>query len=177
MKASIRRGVVTGIIILAAFLLQNNFFAAIPLIRTTPNLLLLVTVSFGLLHGRLTGMFVGFFAGLLTDIFGGTLLGQYALILSVLGYGCGFFTPYFFLEYVTLPMALCSMCEIAYGLYIYVFGFLFRGRLSIGFYFRTIILPETVYTVVILVIVYRFLLFVNRRLDEAAKRRSAEKIV
>ena len=100
MRAMIWKGLVTGLILLGAFLLQNNFFAAIPLIHTTPNLLLLVTVTLGLLHGKLTGLAVGFFAGLLTDIFGGTLLGQYALILSVLGYGSGFFTPYFFLEYV-----------------------------------------------------------------------------
>ncbi len=177
MKAIVRRGVVTGIIILAAFLLQNNIFAAIPLIEITPNLLLLVTVTFGLLHGRLTGLFVGFFAGLLADAFGGTLLGQYALILSVLGYGCGFFTPYFYLESVVLPMGVCAVCELIYGLYVYVFAFLLRGRFNIGFYFMNIILPETIYTVVILVIVYRFLVFVNRRLEESAKRRSADKFV
>ena len=116
MKGILSRIVVTGLLILAAFLLQNNIFAAVLLIRTTPNLLLLVTVTFGLLHGKLTGLAVGFFAGLLMDMFGGTLLGQYALILSVLGYVCGFFTPYFFLEYVTLPMGVCAVCELIYGL-------------------------------------------------------------
>lgn len=175
MKGIVSRTVVTGLLILAAFLLQNNIFAALPLIRTTPNLLLLVTVTFGLLHGKLTGLAVGFFAGLIMDMFGGTLLGQYALILSVLGYASGFFTPYFFLEYVTLPMGVCTVCEFIYGFYVYVTGFLLRGRLNLPYYFMTIILPETIYTVVILILVYRFLMFVNRKLDEAAQRRSAEK--
>lgn len=177
MRAIVQRTLVTGLLILAAFLLQNNIFAAIPLIRTTPNLLLLVTVSLGLLHGKLTGLAVGFFAGLMMDIFGGTLLGQYALIFSVLGYGCGFFTPYFFMEFIMLPMGVCIVCELIYGLYIYVFGFLLRGRLDLLYYFRTIILPETIYTVVILVVVYRFLIFVNQRLEMTAKRRSADKFV
>ncbi len=175
MKGILSRAVVTGILILAAFLLQNNIFAALPIIRTTPNLLLLVTVTFGLLHGKLTGLAVGFFAGLLMDMFGGTLLGQYALILSVLGYASGFFTPYFFLEYVTLPMGVCAGCELIYGFYVYVIGFLLRGRLNLPYYFRTIMPQETIYTVVLLVVVYRFLMFVNRKLEEAAKRRSAEK--
>lgn len=61
MRAMIWKGLVTGLILLGAFLLQNNFFAAIPLIQTTPNLLLLVTVTLGLLHGKLTGLAVGFF--------------------------------------------------------------------------------------------------------------------
>jgi len=177
MKSMVFRTVVTGMVILAAFLFQNNIFAAIPLIRTTPNLLLLVTVSFGLLHGRLTGLWVGFFSGLLMDVFGGTLLGQYALILSVLGYGCGFFTPYFFLDFITLPMGVCAVCEIFYGLYVYVTGFLLRGRLDIAYYFRAVILPELIYTVVVLVIVYRFLMFVNHRLEAVSKRRSADRLV
>lgn len=177
MKSIIHRMAITGLLILAAFLLQNNIFAAIPIIRTVPNLMLLVTVSLGLLHGKLTGLAVGFFAGLMMDMFGGTLLGQYALILSILGYGCGFFTPYFYMDSVMLPMGVCTVCELLYGFYIYVFGFLLRGQLDFLFYFRTIILPETIYTVVILVLVYRFMMFVTHRLNMAAKRRSADKFV
>ena len=177
MKAWIQRTLVTALLILAAFLLQNNIFAAIPLVSVTPNLMLLLTVSMGLLHGKVSGLMVGFFAGLLVDIFGGTLLGQYALILGVLGYGCGFFTPYFYMESLLLPMGACAVCELLYGLYIYVFGFLLRGRFDIGFYFRTVILPETIYTVIVLVVTYRFLMFVNRRLETAAKRRSADRFV
>lgn len=177
MKAWIQRTVVTGLLILAAFLLQNNIFAAISVVRITPNLLLLVTITLGLLHGKITGLMVGFFAGLLMDVFGGELLGQYALILCLLGYGCGFFTPYFYLDSLLLPLGLCAVAEIFYGMYLYVFGFLLRGRFDIGYYFSRIILPETIYTMIVLVVVYRFLMFVNRRLELAAKRRSADRFV
>ena len=64
MKAVIQRILVTALLILVAFLIQNNVFAAIPLVDTTPNLLLLVTISLGLLHGQVSGLLVGFFAGL-----------------------------------------------------------------------------------------------------------------
>lgn len=177
MKAVIQRTIVTGLLILAAFLLQNNIFAAIPLVETTPNLLLLVTISLGLLHGKVSGLLVGFFAGILMDIFGGELLGQYALILCLLGYGCGFFTPYFYMDSLLLPMGVCAVAELLYGMYIYIFGFLLRGRFDIGYYVSRIILPEIIYTVIVLVVVYRFLMFVNRRLELAAKRRSTEHFV
>lgn len=45
--------------------------------------------------------------------------------------------------------------ELAYNLYLYVFGFLFRGRLGFGYYLINIILPETVFTVVTTLAVYR----------------------
>ena len=83
MKAVIQRVIVTALLILIAFLIQNNIFAAIPLVNTTPNLLLLVTISLGLLHGQISGLLVGFFAGLMMDVFGGDILGQYALILGL----------------------------------------------------------------------------------------------
>lgn len=163
-----------AVLILGAFLLQNNFFAAINLITTTPNLLLLLTVTSGLFHGKVTGVLVGFFSGLLADMFGGTVLGQYALIYSLLGYGCGYFTPYFDLDLITLPLVVCAGSELLYGLYIYVTCFLMRGRFHLLFYLKSIILPETVYTLVILVVSYRFLYFVNRRMEELSKRRSAD---
>lgn len=169
----VRRCIVTAALILAAFLLQNNIFGAISLIDTTPNLLLLLTVTSGLLHGKVTGVLVGFFSGLLMDVFGGTVLGQYALIFSLLGYGCGYFTPYFDLEMVTLPMLVCVGCELIYGLYVYITCFLVRGRWHLLFYLKSMILPEAVYTLVILVISYRFLVFINRKLEEATKRKGA----
>lgn len=177
MKALIQRVIVTALLILTAFLLQNNIFAAIPLVDTTPNLLLLVTISLGLLHGQVSGLLVGFFAGLMLDIFGGDVLGQYALILCLLGYGCGFFNPYFYMDSLLLPLAACAVAELLYGGYVYIFGFLLRGRFDIGYYFSRVILPETIYTMIVLVIVYRFLIFVNRRLELASKRRSADRFV
>ncbi len=177
MKAFVQRTLVTGLVILIAFLIQNNIFGAIPLVEITPNLLLLVTISLGLLHGKISGLLVGFFAGLMMDIFGGEVLGQYALILCLLGYGCGFFTPYFYMDSLLLPLSVCAVAEVLYGLYIYVFGFLLRGRFDIGYYFLRIIVPETIYTLIVLVVAYRFLMFVNRRLELAAKRRSADRFV
>ncbi len=174
MASRFLRAAFTVLAVLIAFLLQTSFFGAIPLIRTTPNLLLVVTVVFGLFRGRTTGLIVGFSAGLLYDAFGGDVLGEYALVLALLGYGCGRFTPYFDFEYVTLPMAVCAVCDLIYGLYVYVFGFLFRGRWNLLFYLRAVILPEMVYTVVVLLIVYRFLLFVDRSLDRRADRRSSD---
>ena len=76
-----------------------------------------------------------------------------------------------------MPLGACAVAEVIYGMYVYVFGFLLRGRFDIGYYFGRIVLPETIYTMIVLVVVYRFLIFVNRRLELASKRRSADRFV
>ena len=45
--------------------------------------------------------------------------------------------------YITLPLVLSALNEVFYNFYLYVFGFLVRGRLNFGYYFINIILPET----------------------------------
>ena len=59
---------------------------------------------------------------------------------------------------------------------IYFFLFLLRNRLEFPYYLVHVIIPEVVYTVVVTVILYRIILWINRKL-EAAEKRSANKFV
>lgn len=174
MWSAVRKTIIHALLILAAYLMQHNLFAAIGLIRTTPNLLLLITVASGLIEGRTEGMLTGFFCGILADMFGGSILGYQALILTATGYFCGFFTPYFDMDMITLPLGVLAVSDFIYGFYIYVTRFLIRGRFGLFAYLRLVILPEMIYTLVILVIVYRLLLRVFRLCGNDGKRRSAE---
>ena len=70
-----------------------------------------------------------------------------------------------------LPLVLSALNEVFYNFYLYVFGFLVRGRLNFGYYFINIILPETIFTVVTTLILYRLFLYISRKLEEMEKRR------
>ena len=77
------------ILILAAFFLQNNMFAASHLILTVPNIMLILVFSFGFMRGSFDGMCIGFVCGLLLDLFFSETIGFSALIYTLLGYGIG----------------------------------------------------------------------------------------
>ena len=83
------RKIVTAVCILVTFLLQSTVFPAIPFLNVTPNLLLILTVSFGFVHGRRTGLWTGFLCGLLIDLFYGNLFGFYSLVYMYIGYQIG----------------------------------------------------------------------------------------
>lgn len=163
-------------LILAAFMLQNNLFAASPLINTVPNLLLILTFCFGFIRGKVDGMLLGFFCGLLLDLFFGTRIGFYALIYMLIGYGNGLLGQAFYTEFVNMPVILCILSEIIFSLYVYVFSFLLKGQTDILFYIRKVVLPEMAYTVLMTMIVYKFLLWLNMKIAKLEKR-SARKFV
>lgn len=164
------RKVVVTLLVIACFCFQCTLFQALSLAYIAPNLLIVVTSSFGFMRGKKEGLIIGFFAGLLIDIFYGDVLGFYALIYMYIGYVNGFFNKIFYDEDIKLPMILITLSDLFYGLIIYLFLFLLRTRLDFGYYFIHIIIPEVIYTVVVTIILYRIIRLINRKLELREKR-------
>ena len=165
-----KRVLVEILIIITAFILQSTVFRAISLGGIVPNLLIIITSAFGIMRGRRAGMLTGFTCGLLIDIFFGSVIGFYALVYMVIGYLNGIFQSLFYPEDVKLPMILISLSEVVYCFICYVFLFLLRSRLHLGYYIVHIILPEIVYTIVATIVLYRGILYVNEWLETPLKR-------
>ena len=128
------------------------------------------------MRGESEGLIIGFFCGLLCDIFFGEFLGFYALVLMYIGYINGKFSKIFYPEDIKLPLALIVISDLSYGIICYVLTFMLRGRFEFTYYFTQIILPETLYTIVATLLLYPLILKVNEKLEEHEKRR-AQKFV
>lgn len=168
------RKIILGISIFVFYLLQCTVFKALSLASVSPNLLLILTFAAGFMRGKKEGMFVGFFSGLVLDIFYGQVIGFNALLYMYIGYINGFFNSMFYDEDVTLPIGLVFGSDFVYSSFYYVFNFMLRNRLNFIYYLIHIILPEMIYTVVITLLIYRIMLKINRKL-EAYEKRSATK--
>ena len=171
-----RRIVVTAAVILASYILQCTVFPALAISNIKPNLMLIVTASFGFMRGPREGMFVGFASGLLIDIQYGDMIGFYALIYLAAGFINGLFEQMYFDEDIKLPLFLIAGSDFIYVVVIYFLMFLLRSDFQFLYYLNRIIIPEAIYTIVITLAVYPLLLFINRRL-EAEEKRSASKFV
>ncbi len=161
-----RRILTLGALILLTFILQGTVFQSLSVASIAPNLLLILTVSFGFIRGKKEGLFVGFFCGFLIDIFYGNLIGFYALLYMCIGYINGMVYNVFYDEDVKVPMFLVAVSDVVYGIAVYGLQFMLRGRLDMLLYVKHIILPEMVYTVLITVIFYRIFYQINRWLRE-----------
>ena len=166
-----RRTITVAILIFVCFLLQSSVFTRLDLGGITPNLLIVLTASYGVMRGEKEGMFIGFVCGLLMDIFFSEYMGLYSLIYLYIGFFNGKFKKIFYPDDIKLPITLIIFSDLVYGLVCYI-SFLLRGKFHFGYYFLHVILPEIVYTIIITIALYPLILIINKKLDNYEKGRA-----
>lgn len=166
-----RKIIINVVLLILAFTIQICVFPQIAFLSASPNLLLILVFIYGFIEGKEAGMLYGLVAGLFMDLFYNGPFGFYTLFFINMGYLNGICTKYYYEDYITLPLVLSIVNDLAYNMYIYIFRFLIRARLDFGYYFIKIILPEIIFTTVTTLVVYRFFLFINRKLKEWEQRR------
>lgn len=164
------RGIFYAIAIVISFLLQTSVFEFLKLADTAPNVMLILVVCVALMRNSREGVIVGFFCGLLLDIFYGNVLGQYALLYVVIGYVNGFFHKIYFEDDFMVPLAVLAGNAFVYDLLIYFFFFLLRGRLGFFYFLLHLIIPEALYTAIVAVVLYRILLPIFGKLKQYEKK-------
>ncbi len=158
--------------IIVCFLLQSTLIHTIAIGSITPNLLLILCVSMGLMRGRKSGMWTGFFCGALTDLFFGSVLGFYAMVYMFAGFLSGYTYRIYYDDDLKVPMLLTAVMDLFYNMAVYGLQFLLRGRLGLFTYLYRIIIPEIVYTVFLTVIVYRIFYHINHRFMNPVRKES-----
>ena len=171
-----RRPLYNFILVIASFILQTTLFRVVDFGGITPNLLIILTASTAFIKGDKPGLLVGFFSGLLVDIFFGNYIGFFALIYMYIGFIVGKLHVIFFTQNLAIPILIISLADFVFGFVCYVLMFLFRTKFNIGYYMTSIIIPELVYTALISIFYYPLILWINNSIDEK-EQRSAKKFV
>lgn len=167
----LRKIILTSILIIT-FLIQTTWLGAIELAGIKPNLLIVLVFMVGFIRGKKEGLWVGFFAGFLIDIFFGYsgIIGLNALIYMYIGYSNGYFNRMFYYEEITLPVVLLVISQFSYSIFIYFIAFLLRNKLDIGYYMINVILPELTYTLIVTLFVYRPFIKLSKWIERKEKR-------
>lgn len=154
------------IIILLVFILQTTALQSLSIRGIVPNLIIVTTVSFALLRGRIDGAIVGAILGLLQDIFYGGVVGFYGSIFMYIGFFTGFLYMNFYKDSLLIPLGVIAAADVLVNLITYFFTFLFRGKLKFHLYLGQIIIPELIYTLLIGFLFYRLFYMVNRTIEK-----------
>lgn len=161
-----RRAITIIILIILAFLFQSAIFSYDNLSGLSPNLMLIITMSFGIMRGRKEGLLTGFLSGFLYDMFFGTFLGPYMFLFMIIGYMNGAFHKEYLMEDVMMPVFIIIMDEIAFNVCVYVVSFLLRNRTHLLFYISHVFIPQIVSTVIATIVIYRILVTINKYLKK-----------
>lgn len=164
-----KRVITLGILIVICFVLQTSLFPYIEIGGAAPNLLLILTVSFGLMRGRREGMLVGFFCGFLYDVYFSYAIGPFMILYMVIGYCNGFFHRLYLVEDVLLPVIVILFDDLIFNFATYVVFFLLRNRLDLSVYMKQLIFPEMIYTALLTLIIFKVFVLINKTLKKIEK--------
>ena len=151
------------IIIISCFILQTSILPMILSSDITPNLMIIVTASYGFMFGDRKGMCIGLVCGLLSDIYFGPLIGFEAGVYAIIGYFSGKFQKILYVEDLAFPLSLIAVCDFVYGFLTFVFLFAMRNRLFMRAFLMQRMLPEMVYTLLAALPLYPLLRFLYNK--------------
>ena len=166
----IRRSIITGVLIIVLFAFQISLFGHLDLVGPSPNLMMIVCVSFAMLRGSRGGMITGFFCGLLTDAFTTGPIGFYALLYLYTGYFSGRVYRKFYPENLMIPLGMIALADALFNIVCYGILYLTRSRYNVLFYLFRVIVPETLYTLIAALLVYPLILWLNTWLEDLEQR-------
>lgn len=165
------RLIIVSMIAILNIVFQSTIVQQMAIGGITINLLMISVVSYALIRGKLEGAIFGLAIGLLQDVYFGNVIGFYGLVYMYFGFFAGYLNKTLYRDNLLIPVTVISLSELIYNLFIYIITYLFRGRTDFLFYFRNIILPELIYTAVLAIFIYKLYLYVNQRLDRAARKK------
>lgn len=152
------------VMIIVCFLLQTTIFPHLQLLHTMPNLLVVLSATSGFMYGRKFGMFTGFFCGLLSDCIYGNVIGISIIIFVAIGYINGMANKLYFKDDLSIPITAIALSDLMYGILYFVCFFLLRGRFTVFQYFAGVMVPEAVYTVVLGIVIYKLIYWLEEKL-------------
>lgn len=157
-----------GLLVLTIFVLLLLQVTVIPQLfspKLRPDLLLIFTVSFGLLSGREKAVGVGFFAGLLQDLASGSIFGIHMLSKIAIGYLAGLAEQKVFKEHIFLPMASMFIASLFNSFLMLALMTFFGYRIGWNEAMAGEILPSLFYNLLFSVPIHQMVYRLARRWD------------
>ena len=159
-----RRVIVGGIGILLCFVCQTALFGLLKLADTAPNIMLILVASIAVMRGQKEGMIVGFFSGLLYDLFYGSVFGFTALCFLYAGFASGFLFKVFFDEDIRVPMATVGICELIYKLLSFPVEYAVGRQYRFRSYLVGSVIPAVIASILFTIALYYLYRLINRRI-------------
>ena len=138
-----------------------------------PDLSIILVVAFSMQLGSRKGRIVGLILGLIQDLLFSSSVGFYALILYLIGHFAGFFSKD--ISHVTFVwfILILTVCDLAAGVLQYIGYGLLKGDFHFGYALIHVILPETIYSLLMAVplyLIYRIIIRGTMTLDQYTDR-------
>lgn len=136
------------------YFLQANFFSWFTIAGVMPNLFVIYVLIIGLFAGKWTGLSLGFLFGFYIDIMNGKLVGISAIILCLVGFLAEFVYKNISNDNKATLILIVAVNTVLFELFCYIVSIWRLGVSMEIFSFIRILLIETFYNILIIIITY-----------------------
>ncbi len=133
------------VLFLLGLILQSTIFSHLTVAGVKPDLVLIMTVFYALLHGSREGALAGAIGGLLQDLLFGQYLGMNTLAKVIAGYVFGMLEKKIYKENLLIPMAIIFVATLMHETVLYMLR-QYQG-LSAGYFstLRSVMISAAIY--------------------------------
>lgn len=142
------KAIVWGLFVVLLVAFQSTLVPLLAIGGIKPDILLVITVSAGLLCGKETGVGIGFCGGMLQDLLSGNVFGLNTITKMSVGYLAGLAERKVFKENILLPVAAMMAASFLNGLMIHIIVYLRGYAVDWSGAFVHIVLPAMMYNMV-----------------------------
>jgi len=164
------RALVVSLLLIFIFTVETLITGNIEFFGIAPTISFVVVVSYSLLRGNKEGMVVGGIVGLLHDIYFGNAFGVFLVMYIIVGFLAGTFNKNFYRESYTFT-ALVAMYTIFVNIVYYFVHYIHDKNISILAYVYKYTFIEMVYNVLISLLIFPMLYYINEMLENKEARR------
>ena len=146
------------------YVLQSSILPLVAFRGISPNLMLLLTVSFAFLRGPRYGVLMGFSAGLLQDLATGTFFGVDVLSGMIIGLVCGKFSDQVFKEQMFLPLLASVVATFVHYFVLAILMALMGYRFQLMSHMQYTLLPMLCYQLALAYPVHKLVCRMEKRI-------------
>ncbi len=144
-----------SMILITNFLLQSTLLQHFRVFGIIPNTALILVVHFAILWGKNRGALIGFFAGLLQDIFLGNIFGANALIYMIIGFNVGMLEKAVFKDNPLTPVLFTVVATVIYHISLFSLMYIYQMRTDFVSLLRSVIIIEAIFNGVLSPFIYK----------------------
>lgn len=157
---------------LIIYFIQSNFFTWFTIAGVQPNLFVIYILFVGLFAGKKIGLILGIILGFYLDMVIGRQIGVSGIMLGIIGLLGEYLDKNFSKESRVTIMLMLAGCTIIYEVGCYIFN-LITLELNLEIIsFIKILLIETIYNLIIVIIIYPLLQKLGHLLEETFKTKN-----
>jgi len=159
------------IVILVNFIIQFTLLQHLKILGVIPNTALILVVCFAILQGKKDGAIIGFFLGILQDVYVGNVIGANALSYMLIGYGMGNLEKFIFKDNFLNPVFFTAIATIVYSVLFFFILYMIGYSIHIAMLFQISLFIEMIYNGVLAIFFYKLVLRFMQYLKSEAKIR------